>query len=72
MGDDELLTVTQAAGIAGVNSSTLRHAIKNGHLSASKVGSVWIVTRENLNRWMQSPAHKPKKGPRRKGQQNPH
>ncbi len=66
MGEDELLTVSQASGIAGVNTATLRYAIKNKHLSATKVGSVWIITREALNKWMDSPAHKPKKGPRPK------
>ncbi len=72
MGEDELLTVTQAAGIAGVDVSTLRRAAVAGRIKATKLGNQWVVTRGNLEKWMESPAHNPNKGPKRKSQQNPH
>jgi excisionase family DNA binding protein len=64
-GETELLTLTQASEATGHDSSTLRRAIKNGHLSATRLGSLWVVTRAALDDWMSSTeAHKT--GPKRK------
>jgi excisionase family DNA binding protein len=65
-GGSEMLSVTQAANIAEVNVATLRYAIKNGNLAATKVGNAWIITRDELERWLKSPKHQPNKGPRTK------
>jgi excisionase family DNA binding protein len=67
-GGGELLSLAQAAEISGVSTATLRRAAIAGRLIAAKLGSQWVVTRENLNKWMQSPAHNPNKGPKRKSQ----
>lgn len=42
--------VRQAAGLA--NASTLRRAIAAGRLRARKVGTTWIVDRDEALRWI--------------------
>lgn len=64
--EDELLSLTEAAEIAGVETATLRRAALDGRLAARKLGKQWVVTRGNLDKWMKSPAHNPNKGPRKR------
>ena len=40
----DLLTVSQAAEIAGRSNTSIRRALRRGTLQGLKVGSVWIVT----------------------------
>lgn len=52
---DQLLTLTQAAEIAGKDSSVLRKALAKGNLKGRKLGHGWVVTREDLQAWMDDP-----------------
>ena len=45
------LTLAQAAAQLGLDTSTLRHQIRNGHLRAHKFGSVWAVSQRELARY---------------------
>jgi len=51
----ELLSLSDAVGIAGCDASTLRRAIKRGKLAAVKFGKSWIVTRADLQLWIDDP-----------------
>lgn len=51
--EDELLTFTEAAQIAGVDTSTLRRAAINKDLKAAKKGNLWLVKRSDLEKWME-------------------
>lgn len=48
----ELLTLTQAAALAGVNPSSLRHAIRQQRLSAIKPGHDWLVEHAEIERYI--------------------
>ena len=50
-----LLTVTQAATLAACNVSYIRAEIAAGRLPAKKIGSQWVITRENFDQWMKKP-----------------
>jgi len=52
----EFISLTDAAGIAGCNASTLRWAIKRGKLAAVKFGKSWAVSRADLQVWIDDPA----------------
>ena len=58
----DLLTLSQAADIAGLNPGTLRVQIHNGQLEAEKRGRDWLVTRKALNDYLKNVARagKPK------------
>ncbi len=49
------IALVEAARIAKVHPGTLRRAIKNKSLQATRVGVVWLVTRLDLARWMHGP-----------------
>jgi len=51
----EFISLTDAGVIAGCNASTLRRAIKNKKLAAVKFGKSWVVTRSELQRWIDDP-----------------
>lgn len=48
----DLLTLTEAATCAGVDASTLRHAIRDNRLAAIKRGRDWFVDRAEIERYM--------------------
>jgi excisionase family DNA binding protein len=48
---EEMLTLTEAAELIGLDSSGLRRAILAGKLPATKFGKTWIVSREDVERW---------------------
>ena len=53
--ETRLLSVRDAAGIAGVSEKTIRRAIDNGELSAQRVGARTIRLRhEALTEWVNS------------------
>lgn len=56
----KLLDVRSAADRAGVSPSTIRHAIRKGHLKAVKIGErAYAVTPRALKAWINDPnAHK--------------
>jgi hypothetical protein len=60
------ITFSQAAGIVGVNSSTLRRAAMADRLEARKIGPrTWLTTVSAVKRWQANEAvHK--RGPRPK------
>jgi len=51
----EFISLSDAGVIAGCNASNLRRAIKNNKLHAVKFGNSWIVTRADLQRWIDDP-----------------
>ena len=59
------LTTAEAARVAGVDASAIRHAIRRGHLRATKHGRDWEITRKDLDAWLSNPDYH-KTGPKRK------
>ncbi len=64
---DDLMTTTQAADYLGVTRQTVHLMTKQGF--GRRVGSVWLFTREELDRWKATPRHaggrpKPEASPR--------
>lgn len=55
MDTTDVITLSDAALIADVNTSTLRYAIKRKHLPATKFGKTWVVSREALQVWIDDP-----------------
>ena len=49
---DELLTLTQAAALVGLDASTLRQQVHHGKLAAEHLGPLWIVTRRALHEYL--------------------
>ena len=47
-----MLTLTEAAALAGTDPSALRHAIREGRLTATKRGASWLVGRDELERYL--------------------
>lgn len=47
-----LITLTEAARLAGVNPASLRHAIRQQRLSAIKPGRDWMVERAEIERYI--------------------
>ena len=45
------MTLTEAAQRLGRSSSTLRHQIANGRLRARRLGSLWVVSERELERY---------------------
>lgn len=48
---DELLTINEAAESLGLAASTLRHQVKRGRLQAHQMGTMWLVTRAEVERY---------------------
>ncbi len=60
---DELMTITQAAEYLGVTRQAVHLMTKQGY--GQRVGSIWLFTREELERWKATPRHaggRPKAG----------
>ena len=51
----ELLTATQAAAYLGVSRTTVNNMTKWGY--GTRVGSVWLFTKAELDEWAQTPRH---------------
>jgi excisionase family DNA binding protein len=51
-GPDELITLEQAAAIAGITKDTLRQAAAGGRLDARRIGHNWLTTRRKLHRYL--------------------
>ncbi len=51
IGDDEVLTLTQAAERLGVTRNTLAQQAKKGVLHATLAGKVYLVTASELERY---------------------
>ncbi len=54
---DDLLTATQAADYLGVSRQRINQITKEGY--GHRVGSVWLFTREELDRWRAQPPKGP-------------
>ena len=56
----DLLTVTEAAKIAGKHESTIRRACAGNALPCQRVGArLWLIAPDDLQRWMDNkPLHK--------------
>lgn len=48
----DLLSLTEAAKVAGVNPASLRHAIRDGRLAATKAGAYWVVNQAEIDRYI--------------------
>jgi excisionase family DNA binding protein len=55
MADDELMTTTQAADYLGVTRQAVHIMTKQGY--GRRIGSVWLFTRDELERWKATPRH---------------
>ncbi len=63
MAELDLLTVTQAAEYLGVTRQSVHNMTKQGY--GRRVGSMWLFTREEVDRWKAAPRHaggRPKPG----------
>ncbi len=72
MHSTELLTATQAAAYLGVTRQRVHLLTKQGY--GQRVGSVWLFTRAELDRWQATPRHaggRPKGTTRRRGMPDP-
>jgi Helix-turn-helix domain len=47
---DDLFTLAQAAAILGLSPITLRVDVRRGNLDARRLGSIWVITGEELDR----------------------
>ena len=60
----DLLTLAQAAELAGLHRDTLRAQVHNGRLHATKLGRDWFVTRAELDRYLANRYQRaPQEGP---------
>jgi excisionase family DNA binding protein len=50
----DILTLPQAAKLAGLSPITLRVQIRNGRIKATKVGRDWVTTRGELRAYLKS------------------
>lgn len=48
----DLLTLTDAAALAGVNPASLRHAIRRGTLAATLYGKTYLITHDEIGRFI--------------------
>jgi excisionase family DNA binding protein len=48
MASSEPLTVAEAAAILGIETSSVRHAIRSGRLAARKIGRDWWLRPEDV------------------------
>ncbi len=72
MNSTELLTATQAAAYLGVTRQRVHLLTKQGY--GQRVGSVWLFTRAELDRWQATPRHaggRPKGMTHRRGMADP-
>lgn len=46
---DQYYTIYETADILKVHHNTIRRAIKSGRLKASKIGTKWLIKREDIN-----------------------
>jgi excisionase family DNA binding protein len=46
-----MLTLTQAAEQLGVTSSNLRQALARGRLHAERIGPIWVVSQDEVDRY---------------------
>lgn len=53
---EDLLSLRDAAELAGVRADTLRQAVHRGSLAATKIGTDWVVTRAALEDYLASGA----------------
>jgi excisionase family DNA binding protein len=52
------MTLTEAAKLTGVTTTTLRRAARLGNLRARKAGPrAWLVTSEALKSWLENEAY---------------
>jgi excisionase family DNA binding protein len=66
-GGDELLTVSQAAERLGLSRKTVWLQINRGVLSAARLGSVWVITAREVDRYARENKGKVGGRPREKG-----
>ena len=50
--DKQLLTVQEAAEIFGVNYQTMCRWLRQGLIKGKKVGKLWRIHRDNLNKYL--------------------
>ena len=45
------ITLAQAGALLGVSPASLRNQVRNGRLTATKVGTTWVVTPREVERY---------------------
>jgi predicted ArsR family transcriptional regulator len=50
---DKLIGLAQAAEEFGLNHNTLRRHVNDGLLKAQKIAGVWLVTRAEIERYLE-------------------
>jgi hypothetical protein len=56
---DDILSVHEAADIAGKDAEAIRKALQRGSLRGRQLGRQWVTTRAELTRWLAwSPVHR--------------
>ncbi len=66
MGDDELLTLAQAAERIGISPGTLVIQARKGVLKARKMGNLYLVTLAEVRRYERENKGKPGRRPKAK------
>jgi excisionase family DNA binding protein len=54
-----MLTISQAATMLGVAPSTLRHQVRHGRLRARRLGSVYVVSPREVERYRRQSLGRP-------------
>jgi len=65
MGDDQMLTIAQAALKAECSEVNIRKAINRKVLKATKFGSNWAITSSDLDVWINNPDNH-RRGPKKR------
>lgn len=60
----QVLTISQAADELGVTRDAVYNLITRKRLPATRVGSVWLIERTDLDAYRASVAHKKRPGPK--------
>ena len=64
---DALITVPQAAKLLGLSESGIHKRIERGDMRAERLGGkVWVIPREEVERWQQLGRQRPGRKPHRR------
>ena len=67
----DLMTIAEVASALGMDESTVRRRIRRGDMQAVRAGArVWLIPREEVDRWRVIGRLKPGPKPRRRPEEN--
>jgi len=64
---DTVYTTATIAKLAGVDQSFVRRSLRSGRLRGEKLGGVWVIAADEVDRWLRTP-RKRGRPPRQAGQ----